>query len=184
MKPAKRILLILVTWLLLHIVCTAIDGLIDRKENADLALILGSKVNEDGTLSTRLEKRLDCGLGLYQDHRVPKLIVSGGNGKEGFREGDKMREYLLKKGVPDSCIIVDNEGNNTTQSVQNTLFLQPSLHYSKVIVVSQYYHLTRAKMLFRKLGLRDVDSASPYYFEWRDIYSLLREFAAFYVQLF
>jgi len=148
---------------------------------ADIAVVLGNKVNEDGTLSDRLEKRMECGLDLYRSGRVKKILVSGGLGKEGFFEGDKMKEYLIKNKVPDSVVTVDNYGNNTLATVKNTLKLQDSLEFKSIIVVSQYFHLTRTKMLFRKLHFVNVSSVSPQYFEFRDIYSLLREFVAFYI---
>ena len=184
MKNTKKILKILATILLLwlsgHLIYTIIDGLIDEQQHADLAVILGSKVNEDGTLSERLEQRLTCGLHLYRDKRIQKILVSGGYGKEGFYEGDKMKTFLIENDVPDSVIIVDNLGNNTLATVENTLQIKNSLNFSSLIVVSQYFHLTRTKMLFRKRGFNNISSASPFYFEFRDIYSLLREFAAYY----
>lgn len=183
MKAAKRIFVIIIVWFSLHMACTVVDGLIDRGEPADIALIMGTQVNRDGTLSMRLQKRLDCGLELYESGRVKRFIVSGGLGKEGFNEGDKMKEYMLQHAIPDSCIVVDNNGNNSRQSIQNAVLLRSALHFDKVIIVSQYYHLTRCKMLARKLGLNNVSSASPMYFELRDIYSLLREFFAYYSQL-
>jgi vancomycin permeability regulator SanA len=186
MKHPKRITKILVTilllWLLGHLIYTTIDGLKDEKKQAELAVILGNKVNEDGTLSERLEKRLECGLNLYRNRRVKKILVSGGLGKEGFYEGDKMKGYLTKNGVPDSVIIVDNLGNNTIATVGNTLKLKDSLNFRSLIVVSQYFHLTRTKMLFKKRHFENVSSVSPKYFEFRDIYSLLREFGAFYAE--
>jgi len=178
----KIIIASLVLWLLGHLIYTSIDGLTDRKKKADLAVILGNKVNEDGTLSERLEKRLACGLKLYRDRRVKELLVSGGLGKEGFYEGDKMKDYLISNGVPDSVIIVDNLGNNTIATVDNTLKLKDSLNLQSIIVVSQYFHLTRTKMLFRKRHFDNVSSVSPQYFEFRDIYSLLREFVAYYTE--
>ncbi|WP_255352799.1 hypothetical protein [Pedobacter sp. Leaf194] len=39
---------------------------------ADLAVVLGSKVNEDGTLSVRLEKRMECVVNVYRSGRVKK----------------------------------------------------------------------------------------------------------------
>lgn len=164
----------------IHIVYTIIDGRKDEGKSADIAVVLGTTVNTDGTLSERLEKRLECGLKLYQDKRVKKIIVSGGFGKEGFFEGDKMKEYLVGKGVPNSLVIVDNKGNNTTATVANVIRMKDSLHYDSLIVVSQYFHLTRTKMLFKKEGLENVSSASPKYFEYRDFYSLFREFFAYY----
>tara|TARA_B110000093_G_scaffold91481_1_gene98922 strand:+ start:5409 stop:5894 length:486 start_codon:yes stop_codon:yes gene_type:complete len=158
-----------------------VDGLSQNNKIADIALILGNKVNEDGTLSKRLEKRLECGLNLYQNGQVKKIIVSGGLGKEGYYEGDKMKDYLIKNNVPDSLVIIDNFGNNTLATVNNTLKLKESLRFKSIIVVSQYFHLTRTKMLFKKQGFNNISSASPTYFEFRDFYSLLREFVAYYV---
>ena len=179
-KIIKLFSILLFLWFSIHIIYIIIDGSKDEEKSADIAVILGTTVNTDGTLSERLEKRMECGLKLYQDGRVKKIIVSGGLGKEGFLEGDKMKDYLTGKGMPDSLIIVDNKGNNTTATVANTLQMRDSLHYNSIIVVSQYFHLTRTKMLFKKEGFENVSSVSPDYSEYRDFYSLFREFFAYY----
>ena len=183
-KTTIKILIgLLLLWIIVHITYSIIDGLSDNGESADIVVILGSKVNEDGTLSARLEKRLECGLSIYKAGRVKKIIVSGGLGHEGYYEGEKMQEYLIKKGVPKSDIIVDNYGNNTSATIENTVKIVDSLNYSSIIVVSQYFHLTRTKMLLKKTKIKNVNSVSPRYFEARDIYSIFREFVAFYSQL-
>ncbi|MBF4516329.1 YdcF family protein [Flavobacterium sp. ANB] len=186
MKNWKQVFKLLLTlfliWFIGHVIFITIDGLADNGKNADVAVILGNKVNEDGTLSERLEKRLECGLNLYRNYRVKKIIVSGGLGKEGFYEGDKMRDFLIANKVPDTAIIVDNLGNNTRATVLNTMKLKDSLHFKSIIVVSQYYHVTRTKMLFKKQGFQNVSSVSPNYFEIKDLYSILREFVGYYTQ--
>ncbi|WP_394776016.1 ElyC/SanA/YdcF family protein [Flavobacterium sp.] len=78
--------------------------------------------------------------------------------------------------------MVDNFGNNTRATVDNTLKLKDSLHFVSVIVVSQYFHVTRTKMLFKKRGFPNVTSVSPKYFEFRDLYSIFREFIGYYTQ--
>ncbi len=182
LKRSLKILILMATlWIIARLTYSTIDGRTDENLNADIALILGTTVNYDGTLSQRLEKRLQCGLELYQKKRVKKLLVSGGLGVEGHWEGDKMRDYLIKNGVPNDAIIVDNFGNNTIASVDNTLKLKDSLKFNSIIVVSQYFHLTRAKMFFRKRNFSNVSSVCPKYYEFRDLYSLLREFPAYYV---
>lgn len=178
----KYLFIIFLIWFVGHTIFITVDGLHDNGKSADVAVILGSKVNEDGTLSERLEKRLECGLNLYQNNRVKKIIVSGGLGKEGFYEGDKMKEYLIANRVPDAAIIVDNLGNNTRATADNVLQLRDSLHFKSIIVVSQYFHITRTKMLFKERGFRDVSGVSPNYFEIKDLYSVCREFAGFYTQ--
>ncbi|KQR91497.1 hypothetical protein ASG01_14100 [Chryseobacterium sp. Leaf180] len=178
----KIFFLVIVVWFVVHSVYIIYDGLSDNGGKADVAVILGSKVNEDGTLSERLEKRLETGVELYQKKRVKKIIVSGGLGKEGFYEGSKMKEFLLTKKIPDSVIIVDNKGNNTRLTVDNVLKIQKKFPFKGLIVVSQYFHVTRTKKLFREKGFDNVSSMSPRYFEWRDFYSVLREFPAYYSQ--
>jgi vancomycin permeability regulator SanA len=183
LRKVKYGLGFLAVWLLAHTLFITWDGLRAGQPRADIGVILGNKVNEDGTLSERLTQRLACGLALYRAGRVERLLVSGGLGKEGFYEGDKMREYLRAQGVPDSAIIVDNQGNNTQQTVRNTLQLRPQLRFRSLLVVSQFYHISRTKMLFRQAGFTAVSGASPWYFEGRDAYSLLREFPAYYKEL-
>jgi vancomycin permeability regulator SanA len=183
LRNANYALTALLAWVLVHTLLITLDGLHDGQQRADIAVILGNKVEEDGTLSERLTQRLACGLALYRSGRVPRLLVSGGLGKEGFYEGTKMRDYLRAHGVPDSVIIVDNAGNNTQQTVRNTARLRATLPIRSVLVVSQFYHLSRTKLLFRQAGFAEVSGASPAYFELRDFYSLLREFVAYYQAL-
>lgn len=182
LKVAKSLAVILIIWFFGHSAFIIFDGLSDNGKNADLALILGNKVNEDGTLSKRLEMRLKTGVQLFKAGRVKRILVSGGLGKEGFYEGDKMKEFLLVNEIPDSLIIVDNLGNNTRASVENTLNLRKQIHFNSLIIVSQYFHVSRTKKLFRDKGFKNVSSASPDYFEWRDIYAVVREFPAYYTQ--
>jgi vancomycin permeability regulator SanA len=182
LKLFKIIAFTLLLWFVGHSIYIIIDGLSDNGKNADFGIVLGSKVNEDGTLSTRLIKRLETGEKLIKSHRIKKIIVSGGLGKEGFYEGDKMKEFLVRRGIPDSLIIVDNLGNNTRASVENTLSVRKQIPFESLIIVSQYFHVTRTKKLFRDRGFENTSSVSPYYFEWRDLYSLIREFPAYYTQ--
>lgn len=170
----------LLSWCLIHTLYIIYDGLYDKKQNADVAIILGNKVNKDGTLSDRLKQRLNQGIKLYHLNRVKKIIVSGGYGKEGFWEANKMKEYLLVHKISNENIIVDNNGNNTEKTVENTIKIMDSLHLKSAISVSQYYHQTRIKKLFKKNSFVHIESSSPTYFELRDVYSIFREFIAYY----
>ena len=172
----------LILWVVGHVTYTIFDGVTDEKKSADVAVILGNKVNQDGTLSKRILKRLERGIEIYNAKRVDLLIVSGGLGKEGHYEAEIMKTHLVKSGVSEEDILVDNYGINTRATVDNILAFRDSLKFKSVIVVSQYFHLTRTKKLFRNRGFTDVSGVSPQYFEFRDMYSLMREFIAFYTQ--
>lgn len=176
----KSIFVILIVWFLAHSIYITIDGLTDKQTNADVAIVLGNKVNEDGTLSERLKARLDKSIELFNQKRVKSIIVSGGLGKEGFWEGKKMQEYLVENKIPIDKILVDNFGNDTEKTVENSIRIIDSFNFKSAISVSQFFHQTRTKKLFRKKGFENIESASPNYFELRDLYSIFREFVAYY----
>lgn len=92
-KVFKYLSVIIFSWFTVHTICIILDGINDDHIQSDAGVILGNKVNPDGTLSERLEKRCDKGIELFKDSLVKILIVSGGLGKEGYYEGTKMSEY-------------------------------------------------------------------------------------------
>ncbi len=171
--------------MLLHLILTTWDGLKDFSGKADVAVVLGNKVNEDGTLSNRLKARLDGALELYNEDKIREIVVSGGFGKEGFDEAIKMKEYLVKNKVIETNVLVDSKGNTTGLTATNFLKFQKHKKYKKVVVVSQFYHVSRTKLIFRRALASEKETCevygyAPNYFEFRDVYSITREFVAFY----
>jgi len=67
---------------------------------SDVAIVLGSKVEDDGTPSVHLRIRLDRTVELYNAGMVPMIIVSGGPGVPAHPEPIVMRDYLVAQGVP------------------------------------------------------------------------------------
>jgi vancomycin permeability regulator SanA len=169
-------ILALVVAFLAATVALVAAGLQERIGHADVALVLGSKVNADGTPSARLRARLDRTIELYQAGWFPKIIVSGG--RQGPDEAAVMRDYLLAHGIPAAALIVDNSGVNTFTSAFDTLQISHSLKFQSVFVVSQYFHIPRARLALSRFGLADVYFAHPHFFELRDLYSSPREVPA------
>ena len=180
-RLTKRFIYLFLLWFVIHQVVIITDGLTDENTKTDVAVIYGNTVHEDGSLSERLKARLDRGIQLYTDSLTDLLFVSGGLGKEGFYEGTKMQEYLVEKGIPAEKIVVDNQGNNTQLTTQN--FVKKFGTKKSVVVVSQYHHISRAKLAFRNHGIKNVSGAHADYFEIRDIYSCIREFFGYYSYL-
>ncbi len=180
-KKIKVIIYAFLLWFVIHQLVIITDGLNDENTKTDIAVIYGNTVHENGTISERLKARLDRGIELYQDSSVKTLFVSGGLGKEGFYEGDKMQEYLIQKGIPAEKIVVDNNGINTKQTTLN--FIKQFGKDKSITIVSQYYHISRAKLAFRKNGIKNVSGAHCNYFEIRDFYSCIREFFGYYSYL-
>ncbi|MTI70529.1 MAG: YdcF family protein [Firmicutes bacterium] len=170
-------------WFCIHIVIIVSDGISDNLYSVDVGVVLGNKVEVTGKPSKRLQSRLDRAVELYKKGYFKQVIVSGGIGKEGFDEAKVMKNYMVQSGVPEKSIILDNKGNNTFMTAENSKLIMDEIGFNSVMVISQYYHITRTKLAFEKVGIDKVYTAHAKIFEIRDLYSLTREFFAYYKYL-
>lgn len=182
MTRKRKFLITLLSALLLFLVAAGVlvwSGMSDHLGRADVALVLGNKVNSDGTPSPRLKARLDTAVDLYQKGYFPRVIVSGGTGIEGVPEGTAMKNYLVSAGIPESVILVDDQGLDTQASAENTASILRAEGMKSVFVITQYFHIPRSKLALSKFGVSPIFNAHPSYFEARDIYSIARELPAY-----
>ncbi len=183
----KRCLILVASlfiWFIIHTTFVIIDGLNDELKPVDAAVVLGNKVEVNGQPSERLKARLDKSVELYEGGYFSYIIVSGGIGKEGFDEAKVMKSYLIDKGIPAEKIKVDNNGYNSYMTAQNTSKIMEELELDSVMVITQYFHVARTKLALRKMDIKEVYAAHAKIFEFRDIYSILREFPAYYKYLY
>ena len=94
-----------------------------------------------------------------------------------------MKNYLVEKGIPNECVILDDKGYNSFMTALNTKNIMNDMGLNTITIITQYFHITRTKLAFRKAGFNKVYTAHAKYFEIRDIYSLVREFFAYYKYL-
>ncbi|MFF2090782.1 YdcF family protein [Paenibacillus sp. NPDC058174] len=174
---------VLFLWFIIHTTIIIIDGLNDELKPVDAAVVLGNKVETNGQPADRLKARLDRSVELYKENYYNYVIVSGGIGKEGFDEAEVMKAYLVDKGIPGDKIIEDNNGYNSYMTAQNTSKIMKDLNLDSVMIITQYFHISRTKLAFSKMDMKHVYSAHAKIFDFRDIYSLIREFPAYYKYL-
>ncbi len=172
------------TWFLIHTACVLVAGVRDNVAQTDVAVVLGNRVERDGTPSPRLQLRLDRAAQLYKDGLVRHLIVSGGRGASGHEEADVMKAALVKAGLPDSAIILDRGGYDTWATAVNTKAIMDAQGFKTVTAVSTYYHMLRIRLAFHKAGIPRINTAHAVVrLELRDPYSIVREFLAYYYYL-
>jgi len=162
----------------ISMILISIYGHIDTEARADIAIVLGNKVNKDGTLSDRLKARVDRSIELYTKKQVKYLLFSGGTGKEGLDESDEMMKYAIKKGVKKNHIITDSNGYNTKLTAENSSKILKENGFKNIIIVTQHFHVFRTKLAMDHYGIEIVGTAHPNFYEMRDIYSLFREILA------
>lgn len=180
-RTPKRFWLILSAWALLALAAAMLlvwHGLQESVGPADVGLVFGNRVERNGVPSRRLQARLDRALELSRQGYFPAVIVSGGLGKEGYDEAVVMRAYLVARGIPQDRVIADSNGFTTLATARNAKKILDERHWQSVLLVTQYFHVPRARWTLRRLGVPQVYSAHARHWELRDLYAVFRELAA------
>lgn len=128
-------------------------GLTDYRRPADAIVVLGARVYADGRPSEALAERVLTAAALYRAGLAPRLVVSGGTGKEGHSEARVMRAIAREAGVPDEAIIEDEHGDSTEATVENLAAIARQSGIRTVLAVSHYHHLPRIKLLCTRRGM-------------------------------
>ena len=122
-------------------------------------IILGCQLHDWGP-SIMLQDRLDKALEYLEDHPDMTVVASGGQGEnEPTSEAQGMADYLADHGVNRDNIILETQSHNTNQNLRFSAQrlaeagLDPT---DDVVIVSNGFHLTRAKMLAERIGFQGV----------------------------
>jgi len=110
-----------------------------------VAIVLGNRINNDGSFTDIMVKRLELALELYNNKMVDKLIVSGGyaNPAVNASEAEKMKEYLVSKNVPEELIIEENQSLSTYQNALYSVPIALKENAKLIIVTSTNEHFTK-----------------------------------------
>lgn len=133
----------------------------DETRPADVIIILGA-AEYRGRPSPVLRARLDHGLELFREKKAPRILTTGGAGGDPvFTEGEVGRDYLIRQGVPSESIIVEAEGDSTMHSTAAAAEIMRRMGLKSCIVVSDGYHIYRAKKMLEAQGLKVYGSPRP-----------------------
>lgn len=124
----------------------------------DAMLILGCQVMPSGAPSVLLRDRLDRALEYLEEHPDLKVVVSGGKGgDEILSEAEAMANYLIANGVSETRILLEDRATSTYENVLYSAELMKEYGLGKkgVVIVSNGFHLARAKMLWERANGMD-----------------------------
>ena len=134
-------------------VAVMIWGSRDRARNSDAIVVLGA-AQYVGRPSPVLRARLDHALSLWQRGLAPVLIFTGGTGAgDTTSEAAVSRVYALKHGVPDTAILLENEGKTTRQSLAAVSAIMEARRMKTAILVSDPFHMLRLRILSTQYGV-------------------------------
>ena len=123
---------------------------VPTEEPKRTAIVFGARVWDDGSPSNSLYDRVLTGVELYRAGRVKQLLMSGDKTGENYDEPAAMKKLAIELGVPESDIVLDNDGKRTFDTCKRA---QTVFGVQKAILVTQDYHLPRALYLCNSLGV-------------------------------
>ena len=131
----------------------------DKDAGRDYLIVLGAAVYKDQP-SLTLIRRLEGTLAYLNEHPDTVAIVSGGMGKgESITEAQAMYDWLVLQGVDPERVIMEPKATSTLENLKYSFEIIRSRGdepQGKVAIVSSAYHLYRAKLMARNLGVTDA----------------------------
>lgn len=110
-----------------------------------VAVILGNRLNDDGSMSEILKKRLEMALRLNALFEPSKIIVSGGvaNPLAKLSEAEVMRDYLVENGVAVDKIVVEDKSMTTKQNAEFSVPIAAKLGAKQILLCTSIEHMGR-----------------------------------------
>lgn len=128
---------------------------------ADAVVVLGAAA-WDKRPSPVFRERINHALYLYRVGLVKKILFTGGTSKAGFMsEAAVGRRYAIKHCIDKTDIVYENQSRDTWQNLVNAQIEANNNDINSVIIVSDPYHLARAKIMANDLGLNAQISPTP-----------------------
>lgn len=130
-------------------------------------VILGCRVMPGGEPSMLLQDRLETALDYLKEDPDILVVVSGGQGSnEPVSEAACMAGWLEERGISEDRIFQEDQSSNTKENLifSKDLLAREDIDVGEtdVLVVSNGFHLTRARMLAERFGYGEVSTlAAP-----------------------
>lgn len=154
------------------------EARVDEVHPVDAIVVFGA-AEYVGRPSPVYRARLDHAYELFQRGMAPLIITTGGSGKDPkFSEGQVGRDYLEKLGVPDANLIAETQADDTDKSARRVAVILEANELKSALLVSDAYHLYRAKRMMEQQGIQVYISPRPDSIPktaWGRLLSALRE---------
>lgn len=120
-----------------------------KLEPADVLVVPGIKLTEDGKGTFVLHNRVAMARYLMERGYARTMIVTGGNPQKGVTEASKMLEYAVSLGVDPDQVVAEPFATTTLENAKNTAALMKAFGWRSALVVTDRVHLGYALPVFR-----------------------------------
>jgi uncharacterized SAM-binding protein YcdF (DUF218 family) len=127
----------------------------------DAIIVLGSPADAEGNPTPEQLARVTEAVREYERGVAPRLIVTGGQTRNGFVEAQVMARSAEALGVPSSLIVQEPNARTTIENVCYSGRIMKAHGWRSAEVVSAATHLPRAGIILSRTGLEWRTHAAP-----------------------
>lgn len=113
--------------------------------------------------------RCEHAIRLYRHWRQLPIVVSGGVDTDNIIYADVMNRLLVAEGIPADVVWRERTSRSTYENASNSAQLLRSRGISRIVLVTEGFHMLRAQEAFERQGLQVVPSPCAfrmYEFRW------------------
>ena len=101
--------------------------------------------------------RILSGMDLFKNDKAPLLILTRGKlpWQLGVPEGEYLKEFAIKFGIPEENILLTDNVQNTDEEAKSVKRLL-NTNDTEVILVTSAFHMPRAKKVFEAAGINTI----------------------------
>ena len=104
--------------------------------------------------------RILSGMDLFKDNKAPLLILTRGKlpWQLGIPEGEYLKEFAIKFGIPEKSILLTDNVQNTDEEAKSVKRLLKK-NDTEIILVTSAFHMPRAKKIFEAANIKVIPFA-------------------------
>jgi len=120
---------------------------------ADVIIVLGAPLGKDGSPSRAMRRRVLTAIELFHNNRFKGIIFSGGDLGGQLSEAEAMAEFAVEAGLERSSLSLESKARNTWENLALSQEIMAQKGWESVVVVSDDWHLPRARFCAEKLSV-------------------------------
>lgn len=134
---------------------------LQKRKGDNIGVVLGAAVWSGNKPSPTLASRIDKAAELYKEGIINKVQLTGSNAPGELSEAEVAYNYILKKGVNSSDIMIEAKTTSTNEQIK---FIKQELvpieNFDNIYIISDEYHLVRVREIssFFDLNVKVVAS--------------------------
>jgi len=173
-----QLIVVVIFLVLVSAAAMIFDGLNDRGDKADAAVVIDARVPAKGGASPVLDRAVE----MHRSGEVNSIVVISskwlGEGQEGGAA--EISKYLESHGVPAGDIIKSDHGGSMQETSHSVASIVDIHKLDSVMIVADYYDVTRLKLALMHENVKNVQSVHVGTVNKDDVFKIINSVVALY----